>query len=440
MAKLQLPPQLTSETIRKVFEDHGFKITTEKVISIDVCDILTPFFTMLQHAQWWGELCEINGVKLPSLDVGFRAVSVHAANSGQQMVTVPFTSVNDVLGMAKVWYANLRHYGIDPAIRSERIDDEDYVALENDLLDINGNTILHLLSLLLPPKPLEEEMPIMGFHRPEPTGILLDTSALRNLNGDKLRQISEEHQIYVPWSIFRELFTTEDKSIVNGNLQKLLPLNGVAIDELSSHLKFELAEGKSSGILLVHSDTPGFPEKTYPLLVEKAIGFFNSDSGDDKESLANYGISDRQDESKWLNRCQNMVSRLNELPDMPKHRQDLGGRYFETPDEIQKVLSEWFREDFSKMKETKVRIKENFPVDSVNSSWAFNRFLFGVAWYHILNANDNPPNYNHDRLNQRMDLTFITFLHPGLKLLSTDKGMQKIALCLHGPDALYKVE
>lgn len=242
------------------------------------------------------------------------------------------------------------------------------------------------------------------YHRPLPEGVLLDTGGLRKLSGIQLRELSQQHLLYVPWYIIRELFTTEDQHLVVGNLKKLRSLNAVAIDSVAAHLKFELEQRKSSGILLVHSQKPGFPELSYPRMIQRAIDFHNSDGLDKRKLMEEQKRYEADSEAKWLDRCVSMVAKLNQLPDMQHLRLQFGGKYFEEPDEIQKIVSHWFKEDL--LKDMPDVVTDDFPIDAVDPTWAFNRFLFGQVWYHILNAKDNlkPEQYSHRRLNDRIDL------------------------------------
>lgn len=278
----------------------------------------------------------------------------------------------------------------------------------------------------------------MGYYCcPHPRGVLLDTSALRHLSGAALREISGQHQIHVPSYIVRELFTTDDRSKVPGQLRKLLPLNGVVVDQVKAHVIYEMSVGRSSGILLAHSGAPGFPEQAYPLLIQAAIDRFNSNAPTETELLVRE--HDLKAEGEWLGRCQNLLGKMNRLPEMKDLRQGLNTKYFDDPNELQRIVSEWMREDFPRCREDLGFAKGDFPTEAFDATWAFNRYLFALAWYHVLNAKDNPESFNHDRLNQRLDLMFITLLHPGLKLLSYDGGMKNLAQCLHGPDALLPV-
>lgn len=112
---------------------------------------------MLQWVQFWGQSCRVNAITTGvKFDIGFRGISVHAAQPGQTVGVVPCSSIDDVLNMPSTWFANLRRYGTDPELRQDRLEDEDYVQIENEALDLIGNTLLHLLSLLLPPSVTDE--------------------------------------------------------------------------------------------------------------------------------------------------------------------------------------------------------------------------------------------------------------------------------------------
>lgn len=150
--KLSCPTPITAEDVEDVFRKNGFRIVAKPEISVDVIDTIVPLLQMLQAVQLWGELCTVNDIKLaPHLEGDLLGISVHSAQKGQRVGVVPFRNLKEALNMPKTWLESVRHYGTDPGMRRERLDDDDLVQISNEVLDGQARTMLQLLSLLLPP-------------------------------------------------------------------------------------------------------------------------------------------------------------------------------------------------------------------------------------------------------------------------------------------------
>ncbi|MCK4340559.1 MAG: hypothetical protein KAY37_02400 [Phycisphaerae bacterium] len=155
--KLPAPATITDDEIRKTFERHGYSFESGKIISIDILDVLVPLLTIVQWSQWWGKLCELNNLKTDyAMDTGFQGITTHAANQGQKIGVVPVTTLHDALKMASVWLANIRAYGRDPSLRTERIDDEGVTQVSNEWLDSIAPILMAVLALTLPPVGLSD--------------------------------------------------------------------------------------------------------------------------------------------------------------------------------------------------------------------------------------------------------------------------------------------
>ena len=154
-AKQQPPKQIKDSEIREVFERHGYEITSEKKISIDVCDILVPLLTISQYCQWWGQLLSANGIKIGHKMATDKllGLSVHSASTGQKIGIVEVNTVDSVLNMLSNWIGTLRAYGLNPALRAERINDSDDSQIPNEYLDSVAPLMLEIMALALPATP-----------------------------------------------------------------------------------------------------------------------------------------------------------------------------------------------------------------------------------------------------------------------------------------------
>jgi hypothetical protein len=153
--KLPAPSEISREDVRQVLEKHGFSFVARKELSLDILDLLVPLLTMVQWAEWWGKMCELNNLNTTyAIDCGFRAITTHAAGPGQKIGVVPVTTLKDALTMASVWLANIRAYGRNPDLRAERINDEGETLISNEWLDSVAPMVMEVLALTLPPKPV----------------------------------------------------------------------------------------------------------------------------------------------------------------------------------------------------------------------------------------------------------------------------------------------
>ena len=159
-----LPKSISPEEVRLVFEGRGFTTVSEKRISADLYDILAPLLRILQCVQWWGRIGEINQF-VPLELTGERAprgLTTHSAGRGQDICTVPINTIQSVLNMPKAYLEALRHYGTDPTLRAQRVQDVGYAEVENENLDTHAETLLQLLALVLPPSSEEDESKSQG--------------------------------------------------------------------------------------------------------------------------------------------------------------------------------------------------------------------------------------------------------------------------------------
>ena len=155
MTSIPFPKPITAAAVREVLEAHGCEVVASNKIGIDAIDLMLPLLRMLQWVQWWGEMCRTNGKVILSYQGGGPlGMAAHSAEKDQTVVMVPTSRLEAVLDMPKNWLAALRAYGSDPEMRAERLADEGEIQLTNELLDENGKAMMHLLSLLLPAKPL----------------------------------------------------------------------------------------------------------------------------------------------------------------------------------------------------------------------------------------------------------------------------------------------
>lgn len=154
--KQQPPKKIEDSEIRAIFKRHGFEITSEKKISIDVCDILLPLLTICQWCQWWGQLLSASGIKLGyKLDNdNFLGLTVFSVSEGQSVGIVEVNTVDAALNMLSSWIGNLRAYGANPELRAERINDTDDSQIPNEYLDSVAPLILEIMALALPASPM----------------------------------------------------------------------------------------------------------------------------------------------------------------------------------------------------------------------------------------------------------------------------------------------
>jgi hypothetical protein len=156
---LPQPKPISSEEVRRVFEGRGFATVANKSVSIDVYDILTPLLHILQGVQWWGEIGKLNKFLPLEITGELRCLSfsVHAAGKGQQVQIVPINTLLAILNMPKAYLEALRSYGKDSTHRAQRVEDSDYIQLENENLDTYAETLLQLLALVLPASSKEDQ-------------------------------------------------------------------------------------------------------------------------------------------------------------------------------------------------------------------------------------------------------------------------------------------
>ncbi len=155
--KLPAPTEISDKEVRRVLEQHGYSFTSRKELSLDILDLLLPLLTMVQWTQWWGKACELNNLCVGyAMNVGFRAISVHAAGRDQKVGVVPVHTLEAALSMPSVWLANLRAFGRNAELRAERINDEGEMQVSNEWLDSVAPMVMETLSLTLPPNPRPE--------------------------------------------------------------------------------------------------------------------------------------------------------------------------------------------------------------------------------------------------------------------------------------------
>ena len=152
---------------------------------------------------------------------------------------------------------------------------------------------------------------------------------------------------------------------------------------------------------------------------------------------------DKQDEDWWRGDCSEFLRKFNLTEDASVNRKHLSAEFRSGSDklraELHKITSGDLPEMVSNLRNSsKTIVSDEFRAEALNESWAFYRMLFARAWYGLKDLIDNPPSFNHKRLNSRMDLRYISLLHPGLRLWSGDKDMQALARCLHGEGILFQ--
>lgn len=150
--KLPLPRTVSDAEVMDLFKRHGFDIVSDKKINIDVCEIIASLLKIAQWCQWWGDLLRANeksiGIKMDTEE--FLGFSVHAAEGGQNICAVPTNTVDATLNILRTWVANLRAYGKNPELRSERVHDSGDIRLQNELLDSLGQLLVEVMALGLP--------------------------------------------------------------------------------------------------------------------------------------------------------------------------------------------------------------------------------------------------------------------------------------------------
>lgn len=153
--RLPYPNLIDSQTLHRVFEVNGYEVTPRKLVSLDLIDIMVPLLHMLQTMQFWGHLADHE--QNPGFDISLEGdpvgISVHAADKGQQVGVVFWTTLRQQLNMPKNLLANLMHYGKSPESRRERLEDTEFAQLQNELLDLHGKTLCDVLFLILPSRP-----------------------------------------------------------------------------------------------------------------------------------------------------------------------------------------------------------------------------------------------------------------------------------------------
>ncbi|MFH1108489.1 MAG: hypothetical protein V1790_04725 [Planctomycetota bacterium] len=157
-AKLRLPGKVPPEDVRAVLEKCGFEITSRRIASIEICDVLSDLLYLLQLVQSWGDLFRANGLDTGICveDKELIGVSAHAASHGQHALVLPFRTPEEALNLPRAECGALHRYGSDREFRADRLSDDDDLQIVNENLDQYGPILLGLLRIAIGSDPVSD--------------------------------------------------------------------------------------------------------------------------------------------------------------------------------------------------------------------------------------------------------------------------------------------